>query len=98
MLQNKLSGDLAAVRLLVYALILIVAVIFNNAPALKSVRERFKIKPLTEKLFKKKPGRVKDDEAEWGRVESKIKMDTILTVDLPHNGDVTPDKPPKEGK
>lgn len=38
-LQTKLSGDLAAIKNLVYALILIVMVIFNNAPALKGVRE-----------------------------------------------------------
>lgn len=38
-LQTKLSGDLAAIKNLVYALILIVMIIFNNAPALKGVRE-----------------------------------------------------------
>lgn len=38
-LQTMLSGDLAAVKNLVYAIILIVMVIFNNAPALKGVRE-----------------------------------------------------------
>ncbi len=38
-LQTKLSGDLAAIKNLVYALILIVMVIFNNAPALRGVRE-----------------------------------------------------------
>lgn len=38
-LQTTLSGDLAAIKNLVYAVILIVMVIFNNAPALKGVRE-----------------------------------------------------------
>lgn len=38
-LQTKLSGDLAAIKNLVYALILIVMIIFNNAPALKGLRE-----------------------------------------------------------
>lgn len=39
LLQTNLSGDLAAIKNLVYALILIVMIIFNNAPALKGVRE-----------------------------------------------------------
>lgn len=38
-LQTKLSGDLAAIKNLVYAIILIVMIIFNNAPALKGLRD-----------------------------------------------------------
>ena len=86
-LQNKLSGDLAAIRLLVYALILIVVVIFNNAPALKSVRERVSVKAVLERINKKKkdPSVTRDDAAEWNRIDTKIKMDAILTADLPHS-------------
>lgn len=96
LLQSKLSGDLAAVRLLVYALVLIVVVIYNNAPALKSVRERFSLKSLLRKLSKKNnPSSIKDDEAEWNRIPTKVHMDELLTVDLPDNT-YTPD-PPKKG-
>ena len=53
-LQSKLSGDLAALRLLIYALILIIVVIFNNAPAFKNIRERFSIKSLIDSSKKRK--------------------------------------------
>ena len=86
MLQSHLSGDLASLRNVVYAIILIVVVIFGNAPALKSFRERYSISALTGKLFKKKkildPSKQKDDEAKWARVPTKIKMDAILSTDL----------------
>lgn len=99
-LQDQLSGGLAALKLLVYAIILIVIVIFSNAPALKPLRERFNIKALMRKLSKrhKKPEHVADDEAEWNRVETKIKMDELLSVDIPNNKTYTPDKPTKEDK
>ncbi|MBR0327869.1 MAG: branched-chain amino acid ABC transporter permease, partial [Clostridia bacterium] len=45
-LTTKLSGDLAALKYLIYALILIVAVIWNNAPALRKVRARFGLQRL----------------------------------------------------
>lgn len=53
-LQARLSGDLAAVRTLVYAIILILIVIFNNAPALKPIKERFGLSGIKEKLLAKK--------------------------------------------
>ncbi len=43
-LKNRLSGDMAAIKDLVYALILIITVIFNNAPALKGIKERLYVK------------------------------------------------------
>ena len=84
-LQNKLSGDLAAIRLLVYALILIVVVIFNNAPALKGVKEKFSLKFSAKQRPKKKKGKVTDDAAEWDVIETKIKMDAVFTPDLPRS-------------
>lgn len=83
-LQDKLSGRYAAIRFLVYALILIVVVLINNAPALRGVVDRLNIRKLFNKLFKKKhdPAVIKDDETDWTRIESKIKMDEILTVDI----------------
>lgn len=87
-LQSQLSGDLASLRNVVYAIILIVVVIFGNAPALKSFRERYSLAALMGKLRKKKafePSKQKDDEAKWARVPTKIKMDAILSTDLNAN-------------
>lgn len=103
-LQSQLSGDLASLRNVVYAVILIVVVIFGNAPALKGFRERYSIGAFTEKIFGKKqfePSKRKDDEAAWARVPTKIKMDALLSTDL--NVDYTPPRPEdiadnKEGK
>ena len=45
-LQTQLTGDLAVLQNLVYAVILILIVIYNNAPALKTFREKNNIKAL----------------------------------------------------
>ena len=99
-LQARLSGDLAAVRTLVYAIILILIVVFNNAPAFKPIKERFSLSTLKAKKNAKKAdaSAIHDDAAEWNRIETKVKMDSILTPDLPHNEAVTPDKPDKPAK
>ena len=55
-LQTILPGDLAVLQNLIYAVILIVIVIYGNAPALKHFRERYNIKAFASKLFKKKKG------------------------------------------
>ncbi len=100
-LQDQLTGSLAALKLLIYAIILILVVVFSNAPALKPLRERFNLKALVRKITKshKKPDHVADDEAEWNRVETKIKMDELLSVDFQNSKAYTPDrKSKKEGK
>lgn len=89
-LQTRLSGDLAAVKFLVYALILIVVVVFNNAPKLAGIREKFSIKRLIKS--KKHPSDIHDDEAAWDRVPTKIKMDEVLSVDIKVEDHYTPDK------
>lgn len=95
-LQTILTGDLAVLQDLLYALILIVIVIYNNAPALKSFRERFNLSKLL-KSKKHDPAHQKDDEAKWDRVPTKIEMNEILSVDVqPQMSTVNPDK--KEGK
>ena len=104
LLQNKLSGNLAAVRLLVYALILILVIIFNNAPALKPLKEKLSIKSLTSKISKKSkaPHVIKDDDVQWNRIESKIKMDEVLSVDVKNSDGAIAEKGDralnKEGK
>ena len=83
-LQNVLKGDLAVLKDLIYALILILLVIYNNAPALKSFREKYNLGNLWHKLFKPKndPSRVRDDAARWDVVPTKISMDEVLSTDI----------------
>lgn len=97
-LQDQLTGSLAALKLLIYAIILILVVVFSNAPALKPLRERFNLKALVRKITKshKKPDHVADDEAEWNRVETKIKMDELLSVDFQNSKAYTPDRKSKK--
>ena len=83
-LQSNLSGDLAALKYLIYALILIFMILFNNAPAFRPLKEKLNIKKLMEKLSRKqkKPENIQDDAAAWDRIDTKIKMDEVLSVDL----------------
>ena len=81
-LPTKLTGDLAVLQNLLYALILIVLVIYNNAPALKWVRDKYSIGALMDKLRKHDPSHVHDDKAKWDVVPTKISMDEILSVDM----------------
>ena len=80
-LATVLTGDLAVLQNLFYALILILIVIYNNAPALKSVRERFSLSNLMRKLLKGKHAPT-DDAAKWDVVPTKIEMNEILSIDL----------------
>lgn len=98
-LQTVLTGDLAVLQDLFYALILIVLVIYNNAPALKGFRETHNFKTIITKLTKgkKDPSKRSDDEAKWDRVPTKIEMNEILSVELqPTASTVDPDE--KEDK
>lgn len=87
-LQKNLSGNLAALKFLVYAMILIIVVLFNNAPAFKPIKEKLNISKLLSHFQKKNhPERIKNDAADWEKIESKIKMNEVLTVDLPQGED-----------
>ena len=83
-LATVLTGELAVLQNLLYALILIVIVIYNNAPALKGFRDKYNLNVLTKKLLKHKndPAHIHDDEAKWDVVPTKISMDEILSVDM----------------
>ena len=83
-LATILTGDLAVLQNLLYATILILIVIYNNAPALKSVRDRFNLKAMLRRLVRAKhdPAHVKDDEAKWDVVPTKIEMNEVLSIDL----------------
>lgn len=82
-LATILTGDLAVLQNLLYALILIIIVIYNNAPALKGIRDKYSLSAFIERRRKvKDPANVADDKAKWDVVPTKISMDEILSVDL----------------
>ena len=97
-LTTILTGDSAVLKNLVYALILVLIVIYNNAPSLKFFREKYNLKALVARLIKKHKDASHDvdDEGKWDRVPTKIKMDELLSVDLaPRESVVDPDKEEK---
>lgn len=83
-LATILTGDQAILQNLLYALILIVIVVYNNAPALKGFRDKHNFSVLADKLLKRRhdPAHIKDDKAKWDVVPTKISMDEILSVDM----------------
>ena len=82
-LATVLTGDLAVLQNLFYAIILILIVIYNNAPALKSFRDQYGPSALLKKLSKHHdPSKVKDDTMKWDVVPTKIDMNEILSVDM----------------
>ena len=96
-LATILTGDLAVLQNLIYALILICLVIYNNAPSLKGFREKYNLNNLFKKIFKSKSQHYyADDEGEWNRVPSKIDMDEVLSVDIMVSESTK--RPDKEGK
>ncbi len=83
-LATILTGDLAVLQNLLYAIILIAIVIYNNAPGLKSFREKYNLTVLMHKILKPKsdPSSIKDDQAKWDVVPTKIEMNEVLSIDL----------------
>ncbi|MBR6743588.1 MAG: branched-chain amino acid ABC transporter permease [Clostridia bacterium] len=83
-LATVLTGDLAVLQNLFYAVILIAIVIYNNAPALKSFRDRYNLSAFIKKYLKKHddPSHVKDDAQKWDVVPTKIDMNEVLSVDM----------------
>lgn len=98
-LTTVLSGENAVLKDIVYALVLVLIVIYNNAPALKYVREKYNLKALINRILKKNSdvSHDGDDEGKWDRVPTKIKMDELLSVDMVvRESVVDPDKEVKE--
>lgn len=83
-LQTVLTGNLAVLQDFIYAIILIVIVIYNNAPKLKPFREKYNLNNLFAKIFKPKedPSKVTNDEAKWHRVPTKIQIDEVLSTKI----------------
>lgn len=93
-LQTILTNNLAVLQDLLYAVILIILVIYNNAPALKSFRETHNFKTFLNRFRKHKqdPAHQMDDEAKWDRVPTKIEMNEVLSVEMqPTSSTVDPD-------
>ena len=95
-LQIYLTGDLAVLRGLLYALVMILLVIYRNAPGLKAFREKWNFKNMVARSKKNNPGAVADDEGKWDRIPTKIEIDEVLSVDLQTNSPYAPDKRQKE--
>lgn len=81
-LQKVLTGNLAVLQDFVYALILIVIVIYNNAPSLQAFREKYTLKNIIADFKNKKhdPSHEQEDEAKWGRVPTKIDVDEVVST------------------
>ena len=102
-----LTGNLAALKNLIYALVLILIVVYNNAPKLKTVREKYNFKRLTNFLYIKlhnlftrnkyqhDPAKEQEFGADWSVVPTKVEMDAILSTDFTPDNSFTPDKPDK---
>lgn len=94
-LQTVLTGNLAVLQDLLYALILILLVIYNNAPALRGFRETHSLQKYLHKITKPKhdPAHRADDEAKWDRVPTKIEMNEVLSVEIqPTTSTLDPDR------
>ena len=83
-LQSILTGDLAVLKDIIYALVLVLMVIYNNAPALKPFRERYNLRAIIRRTMMKRRGAgySGDDDARWDVVPTKIDMDEVLSTDL----------------
>ncbi|MBQ9806166.1 MAG: branched-chain amino acid ABC transporter permease [Clostridia bacterium] len=92
LLLTSLPAEYAVYKNIIYAVILIIVVIYNNAPALKNFRDKYNL----HNLFKRKKDDP-NDSGRWDVVPTKIKMDAILSTDLVVN-DYKPDKPKEEKK
>ncbi len=90
-LTNILTGDLADVKKMIYALILVLIVVYNNAPKLKTFREKHSFKKwlygvknkILSKLTKKPINEASDERefsADWSKVPTKIEMNEILST------------------
>ena len=96
-LTTVLTGDLAVLKDLVYALILILIVIYNNSPRLANFREKYNLKNLVKAITKNRFAKGDtDDTGRWDVVPTKIKMDALLSTDFVVN-EIKPDKENETG-
>ncbi len=90
-LPTQLTGEMAVLQNLLYALVLIVIVIYNNAPGLAMIREKYNFSAALRKMMKhlNDPAHIHDDKAKWDVVPTKISMDEVLSVDMTPQNDKT---------
>ena len=83
-LQKNLGGSFAVAKDLIYAVILILVVIYRNAPNLKNFREKYNLNNLWRKItrHKGKATELDDDAIRWDVVPTKISMDEVLSTDI----------------
>ena len=84
-LATMLTGEMAILQNLIYSLILVLIVIYNNAPGLKGFREKYNFGAFMDKVIKKKDKNEHqegDDDAQWARIPTKINMDEIISTDI----------------
>ena len=83
-LATILTGDLAVLQNFFYAVILILIVVYNNAPALKNFRDKYNFSALLGKIVRRKndPSSITDDKAKWDVVPTKIEMNEVLSIDM----------------
>lgn len=97
-----LPSELAAIEPLVYALILILAVMWNNAPFLRPLRVKLhdKIAALRDRILphKEVDGSDAAATAAWDTIPTKIPMDALLSTDFAVDHSFDADRPEKEGK
>lgn len=94
-LATVLTGNMAVLKDLAYALILIVIVIYSNSPKLKNFRDKYNFRNLFSKMFKNRSA--EGDAKRWDVVPTKINMDELLSTDIVVN-DSKPDKPKEDNK
>ena len=83
-LATVLTGDLAVLQNLLYALILIIIVVYNNAPSLKAFRDKYNLSAFFRRFSKAQhdPAQDRRDQAKWDVVPTKIEMNEVLSIDL----------------
>ena len=84
-LQTILTGEFAVLKDIIYSLILILIIIYNNAPKLKSFREKYNLRRVIEKIRAKlfpKSNHYADDDDAWSKIPTKIEMNEILSTDI----------------
>jgi len=98
-LASVLTGEMAVMQNLIYSLILVLIVIYNNAPGLRGFRDKYNLSTLTSKLRRKTSEHHEgEDSAQWARIPTKIKMDEILSTDIIVKDTSKPDKREDGGK
>ena len=102
-LQTVLSGDLSALKNIIYASILIAIVMYRNIPALNNFREKYNLNVLAryikklwqtkvlKKEFKEDPGEKKEYQGDWSKIPTKVDMDAVLSDSFSNKDEDNPD-------